>query len=167
MPSDDDIKLCTKCGERPQSKSHCYCLECKAAGMRAIHARRFEEYCASEPMWWLDMQRIKRQKWMTSEDKFHASYIPEPMSGCWIWIATIQTQGYGMFCIRENEYRLATHVSWELEHGKPFPSPLHALHRCDNPPCVNPDHIFIGTHQDNMADMLRKGRAAWQKRGRV
>lgn len=49
-------------------------------------------------------------------------------------------------------------VAYELTYG-PIPSGLHALHRCDNPSCCNPKHIFLGTHRENMADMARKGRA--------
>jgi hypothetical protein len=49
-------------------------------------------------------------------------------------------------------------VAWELTYGA-IPNDLHVLHKCDNPPCCNPGHLFLGTHKDNMADMKAKGRA--------
>jgi hypothetical protein len=53
----------------------------------------------------------------------------------------------------------ATHVAWELVNG-PIPNGMCVLHRCDNPPCVRPDHLFLGTRRDNVLDMAAKGRAA-------
>lgn len=80
---------------------------------------------------------------------------------CWIWIGERSHNGYGQ--IRSDEVqqrkRRASHVSWELHYG-PIPSETYVLHRCDNPPCVRPDHLFLGTHADNMVDRSAKGRAA-------
>jgi hypothetical protein len=52
----------------------------------------------------------------------------------------------------------ATHVCWELIHNEPVPKGMHVLHKCDVPSCVCPDHLFLGTHQENMQDMSQKGR---------
>jgi hypothetical protein len=70
--------------------------------------------------------------------------------------------GYGQFsCGHRNEiyWHRAHRFSWALVHGE-IPEGMWVLHRCDNPPCVNPDHLFVGTHEDNMSDMVRKGRQA-------
>ena len=88
---------------------------------------------------------------------FEARFIPEPNSGCWLWTGMIQDRGYGHFCFRQKTVR-AHRASWEMFCG-PIPEGQHVLHRCDNRLCVNPDHLFLGSHQDNMQDRNTKGRA--------
>jgi hypothetical protein len=73
---------------------------------------------------------------------------------CWTWSGTQAWTGYGNF-----DGHGAHRVSYWLAAGEE-PGTLHVLHRCDNRPCVRPSHLFLGTHQDNMADMRAKGRAA-------
>lgn len=76
--------------------------------------------------------------------------------GCWLWLASTNPAGYGMLNINRRPER-AHRVAWMLERG-PIPHGLHVLHKCDNPPCCNPDHLFLGTQADNMADRNAKGR---------
>lgn len=75
---------------------------------------------------------------------------------CWLWTGTTNSYGYGQLSIN-NRKRVATHIAWELTNG-PVPDGLHMCHHCDNPPCVNPSHLFPGTRSDNMQDMQSKGR---------
>jgi len=79
--------------------------------------------------------------------------------GCWLWAGAHNQWGYGRIVDVLGARKLvsAHRVSWEIHRGK-IPVGLHVLHRCDNPPCVNPDHLFIGTARDNKADEVRKKR---------
>jgi len=77
---------------------------------------------------------------------------------CWLWTGTTH-KGYGLFWIPGRSPAKAHRVAWELING-PIPDGLNACHRCDNPPCCNPDHLFLGTLADNNRDMLTKGRAS-------
>lgn len=87
---------------------------------------------------------------------FEAFSIPEPNSGCWLWLGARAPKGYGS-CRHRRRTRAAHHVAYELHRG-PITPGLHVLHSCDNPPCVNPAHLFLGTPMDNTRDMMRKGR---------
>lgn len=81
--------------------------------------------------------------------------------GCWEWLAHRKQRGYGTLQIGRRS--VAAHrVSWELHYG-PIPDGLWVLHRCDNPPCVRPDHLFLGDAAANGRDMGSKGRAAIQQ----
>lgn len=83
-------------------------------------------------------------------------------TGCWEWTANRHRRGYGRFhaCVNpdgSNRQVLSHRFSWELTNG-PIPDGMCVLHRCDNPPCVNPDHLFLGTQGDNITDMVSKQR---------
>lgn len=89
-------------------------------------------------------------------ERFEDKYIPEPNSGCWLWIASKTKFGYGQFKI-EKDMRLAHRISFKLYKGE-IPKGLHVLHTCDVRCCVNPEHLVLGTHTDNMRDMFKKNR---------
>ena len=75
---------------------------------------------------------------------------------CWPWLGGTNPAGYGLISINLKS-RLASRVSWEL-HYSPIPNGLCALHNCDNPPYVNPEHLYLGTRKDNSGDCWARGR---------
>lgn len=86
---------------------------------------------------------------------------PEPNSGCWLWAGpSFAKRGdYGCFTMRRAGIvqQRAHRISWALYRGA-LPANTHVLHRCDNPACVNPDHLFLGDQTRNMNDKVQKGR---------
>lgn len=83
---------------------------------------------------------------------------PEPNTGCWLWLgASVPPYGYGVVRFR-GCIDYAHRAAWQITHGD-IPRGISVLHRCDNPPCINPGHLFLGTHVDNMRDMVMKGRS--------
>lgn len=87
--------------------------------------------------------------------------IYDGMQPCWIWSGYRDREGYGHYsdCSHRQHSRRAHRDMWEYHNG-PIPPRMCILHRCDVPSCVNPDHLFMGTHLDNIADRQAKGRSA-------
>lgn len=99
---------------------------------------------------------------MSALAAFESLFIPEPNSGCWLWLGGTGARGYGSFTQRADGFvaKRAHRASWILYRCAEITSKEHVLHKCDMPLCVNPEHLFIGTQKDNMSDMARKGRQA-------
>ncbi len=94
----------------------------------------------------------------SEQEKLFNKTSPEPTSGCWIWLGATANCGYGE--LRMKGVRTRAHrYSYELFKG-PIPKGLFVCHSCDVPACVNPDHLWVGTQKDNLADMVRKERSA-------
>lgn len=103
---------------------------------------------------------------LSIREKFELRFIPEPNSGCWLWEGNNRSNDsgsmtYGRFSFTDENGRevrkTASRVSYEIYVG-PIPEGMFVCHKCDTPLCVNPSHLFIGTRQDNIDDMERKGR---------
>ncbi len=81
---------------------------------------------------------------------------------CWEWTASLDGDGYGKTKIGKR-FLQAHRASWEIHNG-PIPNGLWVLHKCDNPKCVNPDHLYLGNHLQNVRDRQDRGRAACGER---
>ena len=98
---------------------------------------------------------------ITNTERFWRKVDRRAPHECWEWQGGTKGIPYGMFsttpAFKQRKVTIPSRYSWELHHG-PIPEGMCVLHRCDNPPCVNPAHLFLGTIRDNARDMARKGR---------
>lgn len=94
-------------------------------------------------------------------DRFESKFIPEPMSGCWLWDASQNRDGYGNFRFRDKILN-AHRVAWYIYRGA-IPRGVQVLHKCDIRSCVNPQHLYLGSQRDNVLDCENRKRARHPK----
>ncbi len=93
----------------------------------------------------------------SAQKRFWSKVAITDADGCWNWSAFKNNQGYGQFGLGSGNMKAAHRLSWIMRNG-PINNGLWVLHECDNPSCVNPNHLFLGTVADNNHDRDRKGR---------
>jgi hypothetical protein len=144
LPSDPEPP-CLVCGQAVSFfiPGHCYLRrkDMRFCSVRCRHERARSETICRERFW----ERVNKDG-------------PEHLTlgKCWVWTGYRIEEGYGQLTVN-NRPCPAHRYSYELHFGKP-PDSLCVCHHCDNPPCVNPAHLFLGTNQDNVDDKVAKGR---------
>ena len=91
-------------------------------------------------------------------ERFQEKYRINKKTNCWEWQGYLDRDGYGQLHINQTKVNKAHRLSYEIHKGE-ISSNLCVCHKCDNPKCVNPEHLFLGTHQDNIKDKVSKGRS--------
>lgn len=93
----------------------------------------------------------------TLKQRFYDKFVPVTESGCWLWTGSLVTDDYGQIH-KDGKRERAHRVSYEIHIGQ-IPDGMVVMHKCDNPSCVNPEHLSIGSISDNAIDMVNKGRS--------
>ena len=105
---------------------------------------------------------VYRRKLIPLRDRIERRIVKDKSTGCWVWQGATHPFGYGNIAIgghgADGKSPVRVHrAMWGLERG-PIPENMCVLHKCDNPSCCNPDHLFLGTKADNSRDMVEKNR---------
>lgn len=140
--------------------THLKCLNCNKSYTRYIYHDTKSSFCSQSCS--SKYNRNFLFGYDSAPERFfqNISY-DEHIKGCWVWTGLKNWGGYGRMRINKRD-KIAHRYSWELHFGN-IPAGRLVCHKCDNRSCVNPHHLFLGSHKDNYQDMISKGRTAFQK----
>ena len=153
--------FCSRACYDADRKTLGFSVHCKHCGTEfcplnnSYNARKRRLYCSRECHWAESLTASKGVQW--NPEHFWSSV--EKSTGCWLWMGCREKKGYGRIMLDgrpERAYRQA----WRLAHGE-IPNGLWVLHKCDNPPCVRPDHLYLGTSSDNQRDRAARQPGSW------
>lgn len=137
------------------------CQHCNKTWLTSRRRLRFDpcKFCSNSCRYAHRSKSLRERFWnFVDKDGPPPQHVPH-IGNCWVWTGSLNTRGYGV--IQKGGKRTiptqASRASWILEFG-PIPPGLYVLHRCDNPPCVRPSHLFVGTQDDNIKDAMAKER---------
>jgi len=148
-----DPEHCEKVRNKGQICLHEGCNEpAQNLGYCSKHYQRFKKYGTTSD------RVLKNQAHLSVRQRLELNVVVDE-KGCWNWQKQKDKNGYGVLSVADKPYR-AHRASYE-EFVGPIEDDLHVLHKCDNPSCINPDHLFLGTNAENMVDKVSKGRHAF------
>ena len=133
-------RLCAQCRTEGRLCSHC--------NLRPV-PRKHSLYCSRAC--------ANSARLVPLAERFLLYYQPGEAAACWPWAGTRDKEGYGVIGDEQRHQIRAHRIAYERVHG-PIPPNVYVLHRCDNPPCCNPAHLWLGSAADNNSDKLRKDR---------
>lgn len=124
--------------------------KCKSCSRELRRSRsgktKFRQWCRVDSPNYKESSRIRLLEYK----------LENPITGCWEFSGRLNSDGYGTFKYTESN-ALAHRASWLIHNGE-IPNGQYVLHKCDNPRCFNPEHLFLGTQKENVADCISKGR---------
>lgn len=151
MPVADPTKfVCRQCGNITEKKRRSAKSKFCSPSCRSKHTadKFWREHAVSE-----DVQHLR------DVERFWKKCRMLEVDDCWMWLSGLFSNGYGQFWKKSGSIP-AHRFAWQVSHGREAPKDLHVCHTCDNPLCVNPAHLFLGTALDNKLDCVSKGRHA-------
>lgn len=152
------VDQCTK--PNPRIKTSCSFCKKEFLALRSEVVRGGGKFCTKQCGNRGSVKPLLQRFWeRVDKNGPIPSHCPE-LGPCWVWTAGKHSFGYGVISQGKGKTPHCTHrLSWQIHVGE-IPGKFHVLHKCDNPSCVNPEHLWLGTATDNMKDMVAKGRQA-------
>lgn len=134
---------------------------CTVDGCNKPKVTKNAKWCSMHNTRWARTGKLDRDgEFMSVSDRIEAKIERITESGCWVWVGALAGSSASYPVAKTDGERYVHRYMYEKHTGKKIPKGIDVCHRCDVPSCVNPNHLFVGTRKDNMADMKQKGRSS-------